>query len=106
MLLVFSNEYHAPSSALRSGTVIKRLAEIKQAEALERCDQAVAESCVQFLKLCELKWPNEVSAVALRNITDRKRLPRMLLVFMVTVTSTMHLHQLSDLVLLPTDLPK
>jgi len=68
-----SSEYHAPSSALRSGTVIKRLAEIKQAEALERCDQAVAESCVQFLKLCELKWPNEVSAVALRNITDRKR---------------------------------
>jgi len=68
-----SSEYRAPSSALRSGAVIRRLAEIKQAEALERCDQEVAERCVEFLKLCQIKWPNEVSCVALRNITDRKR---------------------------------
>lgn len=33
----------------------------------------VAESCFEFLKLCELKWSNEVSSVALRNIADRKR---------------------------------
>jgi len=68
-----SSEYRAPSSALRSGNVIRRLAEVKQAEALERCDQEVAERCVEFLKLCQIKWSNEVSAVALRNITDRKR---------------------------------
>jgi len=68
-----SSEYRAPSSALRSGAVIRRLAEIKQAEALERGDQVVVEKSVEFLKLCQLKWPNDVSSVALRNIADRKR---------------------------------
>ena len=68
-----TGQYNAPSSALRSGAVIRSLAEIKQAEGLEHGDQTVVESCVQFLKLCELKWPNQVSSVALRNISDRKR---------------------------------
>jgi hypothetical protein len=68
-----SSEYHAPSSALKSGGVVRRLAEIKQAKALERSDPAVAEECVQFLKLCQLKWSNEISSTALRNIADRKR---------------------------------
>ena len=49
-----TGQYHAPSSALRSGAVIRSLAEIKQAEGLEHGDQTVVESCVQFLKLCQL----------------------------------------------------
>lgn len=67
------SQYKVPSNALKSGAVLRTLAEIKQGEALERSDSATAETCVQFLKLCDLNWSCEVSSVALRNISDRKR---------------------------------
>jgi len=46
---------------------------MKQSLAIERQDMTSAEHCIQFLKLCELNWSIEVSALALRNLTDRKR---------------------------------
>jgi len=66
-------EYRAPSVALKCGGLLKKLAEIKHCQALEREDTAVAESCTSFLTLCQKRWPDNVSAVALRNISDRKR---------------------------------
>ena len=65
--------YQTPSHALKSGGLVRRLAEIKQTQALERGDTVTAEECVQFLKLCDLNWSNDVSSVALRNLSDRKR---------------------------------
>jgi len=67
------SSYLTPSYALKSGGLIRRLAEIKQGQALEKGDATTAESCVQFLKLCDINWKNDVSAVALRNLSDRKR---------------------------------
>jgi len=66
-------KYQAPTSVLKSGNVIRKLAEIKQGSALERSDPATAELCTQFVKLCDLNWASEVSAVARRNLTDSKR---------------------------------
>lgn len=68
-----SSEYEAPSAAMKSGGVLRRLAEIKQSNALERGDAETAELCCQFLKLCDVNWSTEVSSVASRNITERKR---------------------------------
>jgi len=65
--------YQAPSSVLKSGGVIRKLAKIKQGKALERADSATAELCTKFLKLCDLNWATDVSLVALRNLVDRKR---------------------------------
>ena len=67
------SSYLTPSYALKSGGLIRRLAEIKQGQALEKGDMITAESCVQFVKLCDINWKNDVSAVALRNLSDRKR---------------------------------
>ena len=68
------NAYEKPSSAIKSGGILKRLAEMKQTGALQRGDTAEADSCTQFIKLCKLNWANEVSSVASRNLSDRKRL--------------------------------
>ena len=66
-------EYGAPSSAVKSGGVIRQLVEEKQAHALEHGDTVTADLCTQFLKLCDVKWSSEVSCVALRNLSQRKR---------------------------------
>jgi len=66
-------EYGAPSSAVKSGGIIRQLVEIKQSDALQRGDSVTAESCTQFLKLCDVNWANEVSCVAHRNLSQRKR---------------------------------
>ena len=65
-------QYQSPSAALIAGGTIRCLAEIKQGDALEHSNADIAESCAQFLKLCDLNWSSEVSSVALRNIADRK----------------------------------
>jgi len=46
--------------------------EIKESNALEHSNAAVAEECVAFNKLCDLNWANDVSAIALHNLADRK----------------------------------
>ena len=66
-------EYGAPSSAMKSGGVIRRLAEIKESDALQRGDTATAELCSQFLKVCDVNWSSEISSVAIRNLSQRKR---------------------------------
>jgi len=66
-------EYGAPSSAMKSGGVIRRLAEIKESDALQRGDTTTAELCSQFLKVCDVNWSSEVSSVAIRNFSQRKR---------------------------------
>jgi hypothetical protein len=68
-----ASEYAAPSAAMKSGGILRRLTEIKQANALERGDTETAELCCQFMKLCDVNWSTEVSSVASRNLTDRKR---------------------------------
>ena len=66
------SQYQTPSHALKSGGSVRRLAKIKQTQALERGDTVTAEECVQYRKLCDLNWSNDVSSVALRNLSDRK----------------------------------
>jgi len=66
-------EYQTPSSALKFGGMLKRLAEHKQVDALKRGDTSTADESSQFIKLCEMSWANEVSSVAVRNLADRKR---------------------------------
>ena len=66
-------QYRTPSVALKCGGLLKKLAEIKHCQALEREDMTTADSCTNFLTLCQKRWPDSVSAVALRNISDRKR---------------------------------
>ena len=67
------SEFQTPSYALKSGGLVRRLAEIKQSQALQKSDTVNAECCVQFLKLVELNWTLDISAVALRNLSERKR---------------------------------
>jgi len=67
------SQYAAPSSAMKSGGVIRCMAELKQSNALRHGDPETAELCNQFLKLCDINWSTEVSAVAARNLTERKR---------------------------------
>jgi len=67
-----TGEFAVPSQAIKCGQLLRKVAELKEAKALENGDTAVAESCVQFVKLCQVHWP-ELSAVAARNIIDRKR---------------------------------
>jgi len=66
------SSYMTPSYALKSGGLIRRLAEIKQGQALERGDAETVELCVQLLKLCDINWKNGVSSIVLRNLSDRK----------------------------------
>jgi len=67
-----NHEFSAPSTAIKCGQLIKKIAEIKETKLLQAGDSAGAELCVQFAKVCERQW-SVVSAVAARNLTDRKR---------------------------------
>jgi len=67
------SQYTTPSVALKCGGLLKKLAEIKHCQSLEREDMATADKCTSFLTLCQKRWPDSVSSVALRNIADRKR---------------------------------
>ena len=49
------------------------MSELNLSQATEKQDMTSVEHCVQFLKLCDLNWSTEVSALALRNLADRKR---------------------------------
>ena len=66
------NEYETPSQAIKCGQLLKKVAEIKEAKALEIADMTTAESSFQFSRLCHLQW-SEISAVAHRNVAERKR---------------------------------
>jgi hypothetical protein len=66
-------QYKTLSAALKCGGLLKRLAELKQCGALQRGDTATAEMCTHFMTCCTKQWPENVSAVALCNISDRKR---------------------------------
>ena len=61
------HEFHTPSQAILCGQLVKKVAELKEAKALEIGDVTTAQSCVQFAKLCQLKW-SEVSSVARRDL--------------------------------------
>lgn len=65
-------EFSAPSTAIKCGQLIKRVAEIKETQLLQNGDSSGAELCAQFMKVCDRQW-NVVSAVAARNLSDRKR---------------------------------
>ena len=60
-----NHTYDMASQTIKSGQLLKKVAEVKLSQALEREDR-------QFLKLCELQW-SEVSATALRNLSEQKR---------------------------------
>jgi len=67
-----TQEYDTPSQAIKCSQLLKKVAEIKESKALEVADITTAESCVQFSRLCHLQW-SEISAVAHRNVAERKR---------------------------------
>ncbi|KAI0208562.1 hypothetical protein LSAT2_006762, partial [Lamellibrachia satsuma] len=66
-----NHTYDMPSQAIKSGQLLKKVGDVKLSQALERDTEAV-EASMQFLKLCALQW-SEVSATALRNLSERKR---------------------------------
>lgn len=67
-----NHTYSTPSQAIKSGQLMKKIAELKMTQALERGEIEVADSCGQFLKLCDLQW-SELSTTAHRNLSERKR---------------------------------
>ena len=64
--------YRAPSSAIRSGQLMKKVATLNMTRALEIGDTKVVDASTGFLKLCDLQW-SEVSTSAHRNLSERKR---------------------------------
>ncbi|KAK2187980.1 hypothetical protein NP493_148g04069 [Ridgeia piscesae] len=67
-----NHTYGMPSQAIKSGQLLEIVAEVKLAQALERCDTDAAETNTQFIKLCELEW-TQVSATPLRNLSECKQ---------------------------------
>ena len=67
-----SHSYSTPSSAIRSGQLLKKVAQLNMAHALEMGNTATVDASTQFLKLCDLQW-SEVAASAHRNLSERSR---------------------------------
>ena len=66
------HSYTSPSSAIRSGQLLKKIAQLNMTHALETGDTATVDASTNFLKLCELQW-SEVTASAHRNQSERNR---------------------------------
>jgi len=49
-----TGEFKVPSQAVRGGQLLRCVAELKEAKALQAGDTSMAESCVQFIKLCQM----------------------------------------------------
>ena len=66
------HSYTSPSSAILSGQLLKKVAQLNMTHALETGDTATVDTSTNFLKLCELQW-SEVTASAHRNLSERNR---------------------------------
>ena len=66
------HSYTSPSSAIRSGQLLKKVAQLNMTRALETGDTATVDTSTNFLKLCEMQW-SEVTASAHRNLSERNR---------------------------------
>ena len=62
----------SPSTALKLGYDIKRLAGAKWGMALRNQDQAAADDCKNFLKLVKFEWATKVTKAALITLQIRK----------------------------------
>ena len=73
-------DLNAPSTALKLGYDIKRLAGAKWGIALRNVDKEVAEDCKNFLKLMKMEWGTRVSKMAhitlqVRRFNSERSLP-------------------------------
>ena len=64
------HSYTSPSSAIRSGQLLKKIAQLNMTHALETGDTATVDASTNFLTLCDLQW-SEVTASAHRNLSER-----------------------------------
>ena len=62
----------SPSSAIRSGQLMRKVAQLNMTHALETGDTATVDASTNFLKLCDIQW-SEVTASAYRNLSERNR---------------------------------
>ena len=67
-----SHSYLAPSNAIRSGQLLKKVAQLIVAHALEMANPTTVDASTQFLKLCDLQW-SEVVASAHKNLSEISR---------------------------------
>jgi hypothetical protein len=67
-----TNKYSSPSLALKVGHYLKRCCNLLKGEALQAQDSLKASQVDQFKTLLELNWESDVSANALRTLSEAK----------------------------------
>ena len=70
-----NHQFDKPTLALKLGHCLKRCAKILQGKYIEENNTKMHRKAVDFHKLCELNWQEEVSAHAMRNLYEKKRNP-------------------------------
>ena len=67
-----SNTYKSPSMALKIGHTLKKCIQIVKGSALETDNTAEISRCERLQELLEHHWNHEISATAIRTLSDRK----------------------------------
>jgi len=64
--------YAIPSLGVKLGAALKKCAKIVKADAMKERNDCLQNQAVDFDELCNMEWTDEISAVARKNLDDRK----------------------------------
>ena len=73
LIVLKQSQYGIPSLALKIGHSLMRICGLLKAKAIEYNDQDLKENVLNYEKLHELTWEQEISAHASRTLHEKKK---------------------------------